>query len=260
MTLNTPSTSTSTEHHHHHHPPSPTMSPARIPSDLHDSSSDMDPTEWKPVIHGHGHGRGYGHRYTRTGSSASLATTSSDAWNYLSQFHSRDYPLSASSSSTSLPMLPAFRRPTAHSLGGHRNTSTTSLSAMSTSTSASTSMSMSMSMPGVPSLINTPSSAASSVTSSSPSPDYIGVYSSTVSTSTATTAAAAAIDRPLPPRHNPSFSPSGAGATKGVELVVPHIITPGDDVAAGHDDGCAESESAHAHAHAHVGGGLWLRA
>lgn len=31
--------------------------------------------------------------------------------------------------------------------------------------------------------------------------------------------------RPLPPRHNPSFSTSGAGASKGVHLVVPHIVT-----------------------------------
>lgn len=31
-----------------------------------------------------------------------------------------------------------------------------------------------------------------------------------------------AVHRPLPPRHNPSFS-GGGSATKGVELVMPHV-------------------------------------
>jgi hypothetical protein len=50
--------------------------------------------------------------------------------------------------------------------------------------------------------------------------------------------------RPLPPRHNPSFSTS-AGATKGVELVVPHIITSAE-------------EDGHVSGHGHEG--LWMKA
>jgi hypothetical protein len=52
----------------------PTTIPAiRIPPTPHNAKSDLDPTEWKPVLG------------ARTTSSSSLAT--SDAWGYLSQFH-----------------------------------------------------------------------------------------------------------------------------------------------------------------------------
>lgn len=134
----------------------------RIPTDLHDSKADMDPTEWKPVI------------WRRDGSSASLAST--EAWAYLSQFH-------GGGGGEALMMLSGRRS------GIHR--SSASLSALN----------------GVPSLTHTPSTAASSLNSSS---DYVGSMYDTAAT------------RPLPPRRNPSSSTS-AGATKGVELVVPHI-------------------------------------
>ncbi|KAJ5370059.1 uncharacterized protein N7496_006151 [Penicillium cataractarum] len=48
----------------------------RIPPTIHAAKSDLDPTEWKPVL---------GPRTDSTSSTSSLAT--SDAWGYLSQFH-----------------------------------------------------------------------------------------------------------------------------------------------------------------------------
>ncbi|KAF3387512.1 hypothetical protein F1880_001475 [Penicillium rolfsii] len=51
----------------------------RIPAAIHDAKSDLDPTEWKPVL------------CARTDSTTSISTTSSlatsDAWGYLSRFH-----------------------------------------------------------------------------------------------------------------------------------------------------------------------------
>ncbi|KAJ5815449.1 hypothetical protein N7474_007226 [Penicillium riverlandense] len=144
----------------------------RIPSDLHDSRTDLDPTEWKPVITAT-HGRGHS-----TSSSASLA--SSDAWNYLSQFHGGNEAMLA-------------RRPSS-------NRSTTSLPALVGGAGA-----------GYMHTPATPSTVASSF-SSTASDDLGSMYGS----------ALAMQQRPLPPRHNPCFS-GGATATKGVELVVPHI-------------------------------------
>ncbi|CAG8142282.1 unnamed protein product [Penicillium salamii] len=67
------------------------MTPTRVPSGstglTHDAKSDLDPTEWKPVLQR---------------SSSSLA--SSDAWNYLSQFHGSMRP-TIHRSSSSLPAL-----------------------------------------------------------------------------------------------------------------------------------------------------------
>ncbi|EED21954.1 conserved hypothetical protein [Talaromyces stipitatus ATCC 10500] len=198
---------------------------ARIPSDLHDAKSDLDPTEWKPII------SGGNHRHGRDGSSTSLA--SSDAWNYLSQFHhprGQDERISSSTPSSSMPL---FRRPPTA-----RN-STSSLSTMA------------------PSLVNTPSTttASSSVTGSPPSSSSMSSASEYISaaipsyggygnyTSTSEMAVAGMMDpsRPLPPRHNPSFSNGGAGATKGVELVVPHIMASAEE-----EDG-------------HVQEGIWMR-
>jgi ECL1/2/3 zinc binding proteins len=51
--------------------------------------------------------------------------------------------------------------------------------------------------------------------------------------------------RPLPPRHDPSYS-SSAGAAKGIELVMPHVAPPATPVMAG---------SAPEHVHFH--GGVW---
>lgn len=182
----------------------------RIPSDLHDSKSDLDPTEWKPIISDGRHGR--------NGSSTSLA--SSDAWTYLSQFHYHRDDARISSSTPSSYAIPFRRAPTT------RN-STTSLSAMET-----------------PSLVNTPSTTtASSVTSSPPSSssDYISAAAAATTTYgygayayAADSAAAINPGRPLPPRHNPSFSTS-AGATKGVELVVPHIIASAEEEGHAHE-------------------------
>ncbi|KAH1489586.1 hypothetical protein LV164_001987 [Aspergillus fumigatus] len=75
--------------------------------------------------------------------------------------------------------------------------------------SASLSTLMSATAP-VPSLTHTPSTTASSF--SSTASDYIGYIPESS-------------HRPLPPRHNPYFS-NGAGVTKSVELVVPHVETP----------------------------------
>ncbi|THC99540.1 hypothetical protein EYZ11_001000 [Aspergillus tanneri] len=60
----------------------------------------------------------------------------------------------------------------------------------------------------LPSLAHTPSTVASSISSCASDISYVPDSS----------------HRPLPPRHNPCFS-SSASATKGVELVVPHVET-----------------------------------
>ncbi|KAJ6122306.1 hypothetical protein N7512_004771 [Penicillium capsulatum] len=138
----------------------------RIPNDMHDAKTDLDPTEWKPVI-----------LPGRTTSSTSLA--SSDAWNYLSQFHGGDETLRTRRSHRSTTSLPSLVGGTSH-------------------------------------MTNTPSTVASSV--SSTASDYMGSLSETIAA------------RPLPPRHNPSFSSSAAA--KGVELVVPHVASTHEDVAA----------------------------
>lgn len=80
---------------------------------------------------------------------------------------------------------------------GHRSTS--SLSTL-TSTNGT-----------VPGLIHTPSTVASSF--SSTASDDVGNADS--------------VHRPLPPRHNPFYS-GGANATKGLDLVVPHVETPSE--------------------------------
>ncbi|KAJ5123524.1 hypothetical protein N7448_009621 [Penicillium atrosanguineum] len=131
----------------------------RIPTEPHDCKSDLDPTEWKPVLLAGGQGTG-----------TSLA--SSDAWNYLSRFHGGSENLLAgrARSAASLPAL----------------------------------------VGGAPSMTAAPSEASSY---SSTASDYLGMYE----------------QRPLPPRHNPYFSSSAA--TKGVELVVPHIMSTPDVVA-----------------------------
>ncbi|KAJ5653635.1 hypothetical protein N7490_000638 [Penicillium lividum] len=64
----------------------------RIPDYMHDAKSDLDPTEWKPVL-----------LSTR---SASLA--SSDAWNYLSKFHGGKESLLARRAARSTSSLPAL--------------------------------------------------------------------------------------------------------------------------------------------------------
>ncbi|KAJ5138960.1 uncharacterized protein N7515_003808 [Penicillium bovifimosum] len=150
------------------------MIPTRIPSTntslpstqifshTHSAKSDLDPTEWKPVL------------------SRASSLASSEAWTYLSQFHrgSSD-PLvrpTVYRSSSSLPALAAG--------ASHNNT--------------------------MPALTSAPSTVASSY--SSTASDYLGMYESS---------------RPLPPRHNPY---SGTSATKGVELVVPHIVSEHEDL------------------------------
>lgn len=96
--------------------------PIRIPGEHHDATTDLDPTEWKPVIP---LGASVPGRFS--------TLASSEAWNYLSQFHEE-------------PLLPARR-----SGAGNRG-STTSLSAFSA--------------PGtLPALAHTPSTMASSFSS-----------------------------------------------------------------------------------------------
>jgi len=138
----------------------------RIPSDFHDAKTDLDPSEWKPVI------------ARRNGSCMSL--TSSEAWQYLSHFHGGEESL--------LPSSP--RR------YGSAHRSTTSLSGLMNNSTMNT-----------PPLTHTPTTEASSFNSNF---DYMGYLHEL------------AVARPLPPRHNPSYSGS-AGASKGVELVMPHI-------------------------------------
>ncbi|KAL2846733.1 life-span regulatory factor-domain-containing protein [Aspergillus pseudodeflectus] len=73
--------------------------PIRIPTDMHESKTDLDPTEWKPVIQV---------------DSRCASAMGSDAWKYLSQFHSDDtmVPLRRARvdhhSSTSLSTLPSL--------------------------------------------------------------------------------------------------------------------------------------------------------
>ncbi|KXG51042.1 uncharacterized protein PGRI_066140 [Penicillium griseofulvum] len=113
--------------------PSNSIPTMRIPSHVHDAKSDLDPTEWKPVL-----GR----------NASSLA--SSDAWNYLSQFHrgSGEPMLSRPAVQRSSSSLPALA-------GGAAN---------------------GYSHSHVPSLTNTPSTVASSF--SSTASDYLGMYES----------------------------------------------------------------------------------
>ncbi|KAL2853420.1 life-span regulatory factor-domain-containing protein [Aspergillus pseudoustus] len=75
--------------------------PIRIPTDLHEATTDLDPTEWKPVIH--------------TGMDPrNPSVIGSDAWKYLSQFHSDDTALpirrarADHHSSASLSTLPSL--------------------------------------------------------------------------------------------------------------------------------------------------------
>ncbi|KAL4917482.1 life-span regulatory factor-domain-containing protein [Aspergillus aurantiobrunneus] len=73
--------------------------PIRIPTDSHEAKTDLDPTEWKPVI-------------PTDARHSSLMT--SDAWKYLSQFHGDDSVLpirrarGRNQSSTSLSTLPSL--------------------------------------------------------------------------------------------------------------------------------------------------------
>ncbi|PWY92901.1 hypothetical protein BO70DRAFT_392274 [Aspergillus heteromorphus CBS 117.55] len=153
-------------------PRTPTKAPsrysvsARITGEWNDAKTDQDPSEWKPVI--------------PMGSGVS-PLASSEAWNYLSQFHSDE---------SVVPM----RRPRLD----HRSSSLTTL----------------LSAPGpIPSLMHTPSTAASSFSSNGS--DCMSYMHD-------------AAYRPLPPRHNPYF-PSCSTATKGVDLVVPHVHIPTED-------------------------------
>lgn len=146
--------------------PTRPISSIQIPPEFHDAKTDLDPTEWKPVIP------------PVTG----IPMASSEAWQYLSQFHTNEES-----------MLPVRRAG-----AGHRSTS--SLSTLLNGNGA------------MPPLTNTPSTVASSVSSNAS--DYMSYPDPA--------------RRPLPPRRNPSYSGS-AGVTKGVDLVVPHVVTPSED-------------------------------
>ncbi|KAL3471682.1 life-span regulatory factor-domain-containing protein [Aspergillus californicus] len=73
--------------------------PIRIPTKMHDSKTDLDPTEWKPVI---------------SIEARSANVMASDAWKYLSQFHGDESVLpmrrarADHHSSTSLSTLPSL--------------------------------------------------------------------------------------------------------------------------------------------------------
>ncbi|KAJ5934498.1 hypothetical protein N7466_004045 [Penicillium verhagenii] len=145
----------------------------RIPENNHDGRSDLDPTEWKPVL-------------LSSRSSTSLA--SSDAWNYLSQFHGGNEALLARRAARSTSSLPALVGGT----GVHGAT-----------------------VP--PSLTNTPSTVASSFSSTASDDHELGLMYSV-------TSGAGSVHRPLPPRHNPYFgSMTAMNKSKGVDLVVPHL-------------------------------------
>ncbi|KAJ5545172.1 hypothetical protein N7461_007476 [Penicillium sp. DV-2018c] len=139
----------------------------QIPPHAHSAKSDLDPTEWKPVL------------------SRASSLASSEAWTYLSQFHR----------GAGDPMLV---RPAAHR-------SSSSLPALASGASHN-----SNSNSNLPALVTAPSTVASSY--SSTASDYLAMYESS---------------RPLPPRHNSYFATS---ATKGVELVVPHIVSDNENL------------------------------
>lgn len=199
----------------------------RIPSDLHDAQSDLDPTEWKPVIHRYpsqGGGR-------RTPSSTSLSS-SSEAWTFLSQFHHHHHHHHHDSVTTGF----GLRRSTANT---HRSSAVSLLS----STLA-------------PSLTNTSTSTMASSLSSNNSAGSPLEYNTTTFGGHD-----AGATRPLPPRHNPSYT--GVSATKGVELVVPHIAaaaatpTTTTTATAGTSAGAGESlASSPTDSH---DGGVWLK-
>ncbi|CRG90581.1 hypothetical protein PISL3812_07625 [Talaromyces islandicus] len=198
---------------------SPTTSSVlpRIPSDLHDAKSDLDPTEWKPVIPHHHLPQD---RRLRTPSSTSLSS-SSEAWTFLSQFHHHPHN----------DFGPGLRRSTTH---------------------RSSAVSLSSTLAGLaPSLINTPSTMASSLSSSTGSPlDYNFGHDTAAGAS-----AGAGATRPLPPRHNPSYT----GATKGVELVVPHIAAPVLLTTAATNSAVASGESLASSPTDSHDGGVWLK-
>ncbi|KAL2866402.1 uncharacterized protein BJX67DRAFT_138005 [Aspergillus lucknowensis] len=134
----------------------------RIPSDMHEAKTDLDPTEWKPVIP-------MDARYANV--------MASDAWKYLSRFHTNE------------SVLPLRR-----ARADHRS---------------------SASLSTLPSLSHTPSVASSA---------------SSVTSDDMTHHVHDPVHRPLPPRHKPYFSGSSS-ATKGVELVVPHVaVVPGSPI------------------------------
>ncbi|KAJ5762132.1 uncharacterized protein N7511_005514 [Penicillium nucicola] len=69
-------------------PMTPTRIPSiRIPSTSHTAKSDLDPTEWKPLLH-----------------RSSSALASSEAWSYLSQFHGESGPRATGTSTPTRPV------------------------------------------------------------------------------------------------------------------------------------------------------------
>ncbi|KAJ5297769.1 hypothetical protein PENANT_c012G09486 [Penicillium antarcticum] len=123
----------------------PTRIPSiRIPSTSHTAKSDLDPTEWKPVLFR---------------SSSSLA--SSEAWSYLSQFHGESGSRAAG---TSTPTRPANNR-SAASLPALVGGVPPNAHAHAIGTGADSHL---------PSLINTPSTVSSSY--SSTASDSLGSY------------------------------------------------------------------------------------
>ncbi|KAI2790352.1 hypothetical protein POX_d05862 [Penicillium oxalicum] len=145
----------------------------RIPPAIHNAKSDLDPTEWKPVL---------GPRaISITGTTGVSPLATSDAWSYLSHFHG--------GASTMLA-----RRP-------HR--STTSLSALDGAPT-----------PSLTHAASVASSVSSTASSDEHKPEHEHGYEYGGPSPLA--------HRPLPPRHNPSFSLSHA-VENGVALVVPHV-------------------------------------
>lgn len=151
-------------------------SPRPIPGKHPRMSSDMDASMSGPRC--------------RHGSSLS-SHSSTEAWNYLSQFYYHQQPLSSAAGTADdglVLVVPSLHRRSGGDPPPHRSYP---------------------SMP--PSLTHTPATtAASSLSSNADLPPSGYLHDE---------------HRPLPPRHNPWFS-STSGGTKGVQLVVPQLPTP----------------------------------
>jgi len=167
----------------------------------HGHKSDLDPTEWKPKL-------GDGYRKT------------SEAFRYLSQFHQTvndnaitiiDTPsLNETTAANGNGGLGLFR-PVYYnsSTGGGGGTANRPTMAMHRSTM---SMTTTTSTPSL-SLNSTPTTAASSFDSSTYASYEFNL-------------------RPLPPRQNPLYYSTSAGAGRGIDLVTPHVAPPIDALAA----------------------------
>ncbi|ERF75659.1 hypothetical protein EPUS_08812 [Endocarpon pusillum Z07020] len=177
---------------------------SRLPTDHHNAKSDLDPTEWKPKIPR----RGVSSTTTTTTTTTSSSSNNSEAFRYLSRFNQSTTTPNGEDMTTERIQRPSL--PKANN--NHHHHSTTSITSLLNNNTITTNGS-------TPSLSQTPTTTPSSLSTSI---DY-----------TTTTPNYDFNTRPLPPRHDPSYS-SSAGAIKGgYDLVMPYVAPPAPPVVAG---------------------------